>query len=191
MVRWRVGEIDSRFNVSAYDVRNAASNAAGAWNTAAGKRVLWFDKTHGIPLNLVFDTNHTAIAENIALVGEIRRLAAEIDYLRPQFERNQSQDLADRINRSIRHYNRLITTYNQTPQTEIKQGSYRANMEIYAFADTTDLKVVIAHEFGHALGIGHVDVPEAVMKARSMIGTVSTLRLQPADIDALKKSCSL
>jgi hypothetical protein len=190
-VRWRVGDIDPRFSVSGYAVQNAASNAADAWNTAAGKRVLWFDKTHGIPLNLIFNTGHTAIAQNIALLGEIRRLAAEIDYLKPQFERNQSQYVADRINRSIHQYNRLITTFNETPQREIRQGSYQDDMEVYAFADTTDLKIVIAHEFGHALGAGHVDEPDAVMKARSRIGTTSALRLHPADIDALKKGCSL
>src|SRR5690606_29334547 len=109
-VRWRVGEIDARFNVSEYDVRVAAGSAAEAWNAAAGRSVLRFDETRGIPVTLVFDTNHTAIAANLALAHEIRRLAAEIEYLKPQFDRNQSEYLAERINRSIRQYNRLIDT---------------------------------------------------------------------------------
>lgn len=190
-VRWRVGDIDPRFNVSTYDVQNAASNAAAAWNDATGKRVLWYDKTDGIPLNLVFNAGHPAMAEYMGMISEIRRLAAEIDYLTPQFEKSPNQYVADRINRSIDQYNRLVTAVNQLSMTEIKQGSYQDHLEVYAFADTTDLKIVIAHEFGHALGIGHVVVPEAVMNARNKIGTVATLRLHDADIAALKESCSL
>jgi hypothetical protein len=190
-VRWRVGDIDARFNVSAYDVQNAASNAADAWNTATDKRVLLYDKSDGIPLNLVFNESHAAIAENLAMVREIRRLSTEIELLRPQYEANPSDYVTARINRSIDQYNRLVDRYNQTPQTEIRQGSYQNQMEVYAFADTADLKHVIAHEFGHALGIGHVDVPEAVMYARNRIGSAGTLRLHPADIEALKNSCSM
>lgn len=189
-VRWRVGEIDPRFNVTAYDVQNAASNAAAAWNAATGKRVLWYDKTDGIPLNLVFNEGHAAMAANIAMIREIRRLSAEIEYLTPQYEKNPSQYVADRINRSIDQYNRLVTAFNQTAHIEIRQGSYQHHLEVYAFADTADLKIVIAHEFGHALGIGHVDVPDAVMNARNKIGTVAALRLHEADIAALRKSCS-
>lgn len=190
-VRWRIGDIDARFNVSAYDVQNAASNAADAWNNATDKRVLLFDKSDGIPLNLVFDANHPALNESIAMAREIRRLSEEIDRLTPQFEKTQSDYVADRINRSIDKYNSLVVRYNQTAQTEIRQGSYQDHLEVYAFADTADLKHVIAHEFGHALGIGHVDQPEAVMNARSMIGTTAPLRLHPADVKALKQACSM
>jgi hypothetical protein len=189
-VRWRVGEIDPRFNVTAYDVQNAASNAAAAWNAATDKRVLWYDKTDGVPLNLVYDVGHPAMAEYIRMTREIRRLDAEIENLTPQFEKNPSQYVADRINRSIDQYNRLVTSINQLSNTEIKQGSYQDHLEVYAFADTADLKFVIAHEFGHALGIGHVQAADAVMNARNKIGTVATFRLHDADIEALKKSCS-
>lgn len=142
-VRWRVGEIDPRFNVSAYDVQNAASNAAAAWNAATDKRVLWYDKTEGIPLNLVYDAGHPAMAEYIGTIREIRRLSAEIDNLTPQYEKNPSQYVADRINRSIDQYNRQVTAVNQMSQTEIKQGSYQDKLEVYAFADTADLKMVL------------------------------------------------
>lgn len=190
-VRWRVGHIDSRFNVAEYDVQNAAMNAAASWNAAAGQRVLWYDKSKGMPLNLVYDPSHSAIADEIAQVHEIQRLAREIDNLRVQLQRTQTRFMIDRVNRSIDRYNRLVSAYNQKPAAEVTQGSYQDHLEIYAFADLADLQMVMLHEFGHALGIGHVATQGAVMNARHMIGVAANADLQAADVAALKEACPL
>ena len=189
-VDWRVGSIDAQFNVTDYDVQNAATSAAAMWNDAAGKRVLWYSKERGIPMNLVFGAGHGSMAEEIAQTQEIRKLATEIDNLKAQFEKTQTQYMVDHINQKIERFNKLITAYNAKPAVEIKQGSYQEKLEIYAFADLADLRTVMAHEFGHALGIGHVETPGAVMNAKHLIGT-TIQGLQPADVAALKQVCRL
>lgn len=44
------------------------------------------------------------------------------------------------------------------------QGLYYADgIDIYFFEDKDDLRITIAHELGHALGIGHTDDPATLM----------------------------
>lgn len=40
---------------------------------------------------------------------------------------------------------------------------YTEGIDIYYFEDEDDLRITIAHELGHALGIGHTDDPATLM----------------------------
>lgn len=187
-VRWRIADIDSRFGLSEYEVQTAAFNAANAWNEAAGHRVLRYDKEKGIPLRLVYDERHQTMTGGLAELAELRRLSTEIKNFKAQFDASPSQYAADRINRDVERYNALVKSFNARAGTDIEQGSFQSELEIYAFADLADLEMVIAHEMGHALGIGHVEAPGAVMSAKHMIGTTSTLQLTSADVAALNEA---
>lgn len=188
-VHWRVGDIDPRFNVSKLDVVNAATAAADTWNAAAGRRVLFYDTKHGIPLNLVYDVHHAAVSTDRARREEVRRLGSLIDNLRAQFEQNPSEYLAGRINHYIDQYNRLVAAYNAQAIGDVQQGSFDKVLEVYAFADLVDLQYVMTHEFGHALGIGHLTAADAIMNARHVIGTEESLQLRGADVSALRAKC--
>ncbi len=77
---------------------------------------------------------------------------------------------SDRVNQIIDQENRLIEKYNQqfSGKRKFDQGHYIRNKDgerinIYQFSSTDELKVVLAHEFGHALGLNHGDNPESIM----------------------------
>lgn len=98
-------------------------------------------------------------------------LATDLDNLIKQ-EKELNDKIAfinqegDRGNRLIERYNEEVEQYNEIyGNLDIyTQGDYqRDRINIYKFSDTTELTRVIAHEFGHALGIGHVEGESSVM----------------------------
>lgn len=83
------------------------------------------------------------------------------------------EDLADQINSIGEKGNELIGEYNDLVEDfnysfahghEYTQGDYRGReINIYTFTDKEELVLVLAHELGHALSLGHVDSPDSVM----------------------------
>jgi hypothetical protein len=70
-------------------------------------------------------------------------------------------------NRIIQQYNQGVETYTDTfGETDaFTQGDYSSEgkINIYQFDDREELIMVLAHEFGHALDIDHVEGTESIM----------------------------
>ena len=60
---------------------------------------------------------------------------------------------------------------------------------IMQFSDFDELVLVLAHEFGHALGLDHVNDPQAVMHSHGTVPPHGRIRLTPADREALREIC--
>ena len=99
--------------------------------------------------------------------------------------------LAEEGNQLVEAYNKEVVRYNEVfgNRDLYTQGDFkRDRINIYKFSDTTELTKVIAHEFGHALGVGHVEGGESLMYYL-MAEQPDNLVLSPADTEAFIAIC--
>ncbi len=93
--------------------------------------------------------------------GSLSKKAAELNDLVSEIN-----ELSDRGNQLVEIYNREVKDYNEKFgfAREFTQGDYHdGNIRIYKFSSDTELITVLAHEFGHALGINHVEDETSLM----------------------------
>lgn len=108
-------------------------------------------------------------------------------------ELNSTQNL---LNQMIDDHNSKAKQFNNTyasTEREFTGGEYVRNNEdvsidIYQFDNSEKLTRLLAHEFGHALGLDHNDDPESIMYKFNM-GT--ELVLSKIDTDQLKQACKI
>ncbi len=106
------------------------------------------------------------------------------------------EDLTDRLNEISTRQDGLIVEYNEQfsgeyrfNQGEYKNASGQQSIHIYHYKSLNHLRLVLAHELGHALGLGHVDAPSSVMYPVVESDNTSELRLTMEDITAIQNRC--
>jgi hypothetical protein len=121
--------------------------------------------------------------ESAAINREVASLNTLVD------EINQ---LGEAGNALISRFNDRVETFNETfaDGREFTQGDWQGDrINIYSFSDRDELHVVLVHELGHAMGIGHVDDPTAFM--HFLLGEQDAAgELRPDDIKAFQGVCS-
>ena len=104
--------------------------------------------------------------------------------------------MANVINRLIRELNLTVGDYNAIgakTSGEFQEGQYVRDaagqkINIHQFDDRPALVRVLAHELGHALGIDHLDNPEAIMYRLNESGNE---KITADDIAVLKAVCQM
>jgi|GEM_PF-594882 len=108
------------------------------------------------------------------------------------------QNLSDRLNRRADNFNELVYQYKKrfSGWKTFYQGVYlnvagKRKINVYQFDDVGKLKLVLAHEFGHALGLKHVGNPKSVMYYLTDRQNTANLQLSEEDIREIQFRCVL
>jgi molybdenum-dependent DNA-binding transcriptional regulator ModE len=74
--------------------------------------------------------------------------------------------LGEQGNKTVQDYNSQVAEYNDrfNHEREFTEGEYyNGQINIYQFKDIDELRLVLAHELGHSLSLGHVEDSHSVM----------------------------
>lgn len=164
---------ESRAAAYERDVREYEQNIE-TWNARGGAPPAVYEELE--------EEKRSLERRRVALRGDVDELNALADTVQERVE--ELNALADETNRKV-------NTYNKTLGHDFDQGNYVEDeagkrITIFTFEDEMELKRVLAHEFGHALGIGHVEDAGSIMYSYN-IG--NSLTLSEADQVALRQVC--
>jgi hypothetical protein len=125
-------------------------------------------------------------------LAELRRGEEGLDRLRSDFNDDVTavNDLVAQINELAATNNLQVTYYNGkfVESREFEQGIFDGSaITIYQFSGIPELRLALVHEFGHALGFGHVDDPGAVMYFKMEKQDPARPALAPADLRLLRE----
>ncbi len=108
------------------------------------------------------------------------------------------KQLADSINNRVASFNTSVTAlnavtaeYNQNTGHTFEQGKYVRDsagerISIFEFIGEAQLKRVLAHEFGHAIGLDHNNDSKSIMFAKNESGNLVPTQ---SDLSALQAVC--
>lgn len=96
-------------------------------------------------------------------------------------KRQHINALVDQINQTVAEFNQRFSP------REFEKGQFNGkNINIYEFDSLADLRLTIAHEMGHALGLQHNNDPEALMYPLLKQQDLENFQLKQADLAMLR-----
>lgn len=136
----------------------------------------------------VFEDLESTQADLEQKSSAISQQADRVNMLATQLNEESSElgTEANEINTYVQSYNSLYGT-----ERAFDQGTFtEKEINVFQFVQEEDLTLVLVHEFGHALGIDHVEDSKAIMYPMLGEQNLETIELHQDDVEALFQICS-
>ncbi len=171
---------DYEARLSAFNVRQTAYTAqADYWNARGGAPEKEYKE-----LGIERDAINTEAARLNILQKSVNEMVTEINSVVVVLNR-----LVGTLNLSVDQYNSISGARGESFQEGVYEtDGVSQEINIYEFSSREKLVRVLAHELGHALGIGHVEDEKAIMYK---LNQGNALTLTEADLEALKDVCGV
>ncbi|MFA5841578.1 MAG: matrixin family metalloprotease [Candidatus Paceibacterota bacterium] len=183
-------ELDAQYKQAKADYDNLVE-AFNARNDAYGQQVEYWNRRGGAPKKeyAILKSEEEAIQADFA---EIKNMEGEMNEYVDNIKAVVVvlNNIANALNIDVRKYNDIGNALGE----EFNEGVYRNDgqgseeIDIYEFGSRGQLVRILTHEFGHALGLPHVEDQDAIMYK---LNVGKNTALSPSDIGELKIRCSI
>lgn len=139
------------------------------------------NKNGGIPSSqrdLLIQQRHQLQQDIFLLEQNVNRYNQKIQQLNQQV--NELNQMNDQLNHAVDQFNQRFQ-----PRLFDKGAFDGSKIMIYEFSSTADLRLTLAHEFGHALGLQHNHDPQALMFPMMQKQDLQNFKLTSADLALL------